>query len=79
MRKFYLIGAIIITVLILILSFAQIQTMCMWALVSANTNTVFFLLQMSLLGAIVGGMLVLWWKTPKPGAPADGGDDDISA
>lgn len=62
MKLFYLIGAIIIFVLILIISFAQIASTCTWSLVSGSP--VLILLQMSGLGAVVGGLLVMFWKAP---------------
>jgi hypothetical protein len=64
MRLFYLVSAIILTVLILIISFAQIGSACTWYLIGSTTNPVLVLLQMSGLGAITGGLLMLFWKAP---------------
>lgn len=66
MRLFYLIGAILVTVLILIISFAQVGATCVWYLINTNTPAFLVLLQTAGLGAIVGGLLVLFWKTPTP-------------
>ena len=66
MRMFYLISAVVVTVLILVLAFAQVQSTCTWGLISTNASPVFVLLQTASLGGIVGGLLVLFWKFPKP-------------
>ncbi|MBN1258280.1 hypothetical protein JXA05_00830 [Candidatus Peregrinibacteria bacterium] len=66
MRIFYLIGAIVVTVFILILAFAQVGATCTWYLINAQSSPVMVLLQIAALGAIVGGFLVLLWKTPPP-------------
>ena len=65
MRKFYLVGAIIVTVLILIIAAAQFGATCVWYFIPTNANPVFVLIQVAALGAVVGGLLVLWWKQPK--------------
>ncbi len=65
MRLFYLISAIVVTVLVLVISFAQIASTCTWSLIGANASPVMVLLQVAGLGAIIGGLLVLFWKAPK--------------
>jgi protein-S-isoprenylcysteine O-methyltransferase Ste14 len=73
MRLFYLISAIVIAVLILVISFAQIASTCTWSLIGANASPVFVLLQVAGLGAVMGGLLVLFWKAPKDN------DDEVSS
>jgi hypothetical protein len=73
MRLFYLISAIIITVIILIVSFAQVASTCTWSLIGTTTSPVLVLMQLAGLGAITGGLLVLWWKAPQSN------DDEISS
>lgn len=73
MRLFYLVGAIIVTVFVLVLSFAQVGATCTWYLVSANASPVLVLLQVAGLGAIVGALLALLWKTPPPSEDESGG------
>lgn len=68
MRKFYLVSAVIVTILVLIISAAQFGATCVWYLIPTNAHPVFVLIQVAGLGAVVGGLLVLWWKQPKPGA-----------
>jgi len=65
LRLFYLVAAIIITVLILVIAAAQFASTCTWSLIGATTSPVLVLLQMSGLGAITGGLLVFFWKTPE--------------
>ena len=71
MKKLYLIGSIIVFLLIIILSLPQIGSICDWELISMNTNPTFVLFQAAGLGAVLGGLLVLYWKTPKK--PSEGG------
>ena len=66
MRKFYLVSAIIVGVLILVMSFAQIGATCSLYLFSSDTPVVFTFLQVAAIGAIFGGLLVLFWKMPLP-------------
>lgn len=75
MKKFYLISAIVVTVFILILSFAQVGASCSWLIIGAQPAFL-VLLQLAALGAVVGGLMVLWWKQPKSGADASGAGDD---
>ncbi len=80
MRKFYLVSALIIAVLILILSVAQAGVITPWnAFFSTSGSTALVLLQIASLGAIMGGFLVLFWKMPAPkkGEP-DMGDESES-
>lgn len=77
MRMFYLISAIVISVLILIISFAQVGASCSWYLLKSSSPAYLVLLQMSALGAIVGGLLVFWWKSPRENVIEDE-EDDIS-
>ncbi|MFH1012771.1 MAG: hypothetical protein V1760_03425, partial [Candidatus Peregrinibacteria bacterium] len=63
MRKFYLVSAIIIGVLILVSAFAQLGASCTWYLFPSSSPAFLVILQMSALGAVMGGLLVLFWKT----------------
>ncbi len=78
MKLFYLISAVVISVIILIISFAQFGATCSWYMLSPSSPPFIVLMQMSILGGIVGGLLVIWWKTP--GSDEDNLDeeDDIS-
>ncbi len=73
MRLFYLVAAIVVTVFILILSFAQVGATCTWYLIAPQSSPVLVLLQVAALGAIVGGLLALLWKTPPPSDDESGG------
>ncbi len=75
MRKFYLASAGVVFLLILIISFAQVGATCTWYLISSTSPAFLVLLQTAGLGAIMGGLLILWWKMPKQGA-GEGGDDE---
>ncbi len=66
MRTLYLLGAIIVFLLILILTLPQFGATCVWYLINPNTSPPFVLFQSAGLGAVMGGLLVLFWKTPKP-------------
>ncbi|MBN2306719.1 hypothetical protein JXD20_01930 [Candidatus Peregrinibacteria bacterium] len=65
MRKFYLVGAIIVGIMVLILAAAQFGATCVWYLIPTNAHPVLVLIQVAGLGAVMGGLLVLWWKQPK--------------
>ena len=81
MRKFYLVSAVIVTILVLIISAAQFGATCVWYLIPTNSNPVFVLIQVAGLGAVIGGLLMLWWKMPKEGAGSEDdedGDDEAS-
>lgn len=73
MKLFYLIGAIIVFLLILILAMPQIGASCSWYLINGSSNPTFVLFQSAALGAVMGGLLILYWKAPKP---ADSEDED---
>lgn len=79
MRNLYLIGAVIIFLFILVISFAQVGASCSWFLIGSQSPPFLVLLQMSGLGAVLGGLLVLLWKLPKEGAENAGEDDDGGA
>jgi hypothetical protein len=59
---FYLVSAVIVTVVILIMAFAELGATCTWILL--GSAPIIALLQAAALGAIVGGLLVLFWKSP---------------
>ena len=78
MRKLYLIGAVIIFLLILTIALPQIGSTCVWYLISPNSNPTFVLFQVAGLGTVMGGLLVLLWKTPKEGAEDEDDDEEES-
>ena len=65
MRQFYLVSAVVVGVLFLIMAFAQLGASCTWYLFPSNAPAFLVLLQTAALGAVVGGLLVLFWKTSK--------------
>lgn len=79
MRHFYLISAIVVSVLILIISFAQVGATCTWYLINATSPAFLVLLQVAGLGAVMGGLLMLWWKTPKPTEDDDTDDVEVAS
>lgn len=68
MKKLYLIGAILVAVMILVFAFAQFGSTCVWYVIKGNTKPVLVLLWVAGLGAVMGGLLVLWWNQPKTGS-----------
>ena len=74
MKLFYLVSAIIVGVFILIISFAQLGASCSWYLFSTNTLPTLVLLQVAALGAVMGGLLILFWKAPRS---QDENDEDM--
>lgn len=79
MRKFYLISAILVFLIILIISFAQVGATCTWYLINSNSAAFLVLLQTAGLGAVMGGLMILFWKFPKEGAGTDDDDDEGAA
>ena len=79
MRLFYLISAIVVAVIILIISFAQVGATCTWYLINANSAAFLVLLQAAGLGAVMGGLLILFWKAPKPNEEDDVDDAEVSS
>jgi len=65
MRLFYLISAIVVFLMILIVSLPQVGATCVWYLINPNTPAFLVLFQVAGLGAVVGGLLILFWKAPK--------------
>jgi len=65
MRLFYLISAIVVFLLILVISLPQVGATCVWYLINPNTPAFLVLLQVAGLGAVMGGLLLAFWKTPK--------------
>lgn len=72
MRRFYLVSAIIIGVLILVIAFAQLGATCAWYLFSTTSPPFLVLLQVAGLGAVMGGLLILFWKAPAEGKEEEG-------
>jgi len=73
MRLLYLIGAIIVFLLVLILALPQVGTTCIWYVIDSTSNPGLVLMQTAGLGAVLGGLLVLYWKSPKKGQE----DEDV--
>jgi len=65
MRLFYLISAIFVGLLILVISLPQVGATCVWYLINPNTPAFLVLLQVAALGLVTGGLLIMFWKTPK--------------
>ncbi len=65
MRKFYLVSSIVVGILILIMAFAQLGSTCSLYLLSSGSVTLVFL-QVAGIGAVFGGLAVLYWKMPLP-------------
>lgn len=66
MKKLYLIGIIIVFLMLLIMTLPQVGAICTWMMpIGASSNPVLPLIQIAGLGMILGGLLVLYWKTPK--------------
>jgi len=76
MRLLYLVSAILLSVMVLVVAFAQVGATCTWYLIAASSSPVAVLIQMTLIGMIIGGLLVLLWKTPKP-SDDEVGEKDI--
>lgn len=70
MRRIYLISAIVVGVLLLVISFAQFGGTCTLFLVPSSPVFLVFL-QVAALGAVMGGLLILFWKTPQEEAEHD--------
>ena len=65
MRKFYLVSSIVVGVMILVLAFAQLGASCQLILLPSDSVFLTFI-QVGGLGAIFGGLLMLFWKMPPP-------------
>ncbi len=82
MRTLYLLGAIVVFLMILVLTLPQFGATCVWYLISPNSSPPFVLFQAAGLGAVMGGLLALFWKTPKPSSEDDdeegeGGESEV--
>lgn len=75
MKKLYLIGAVIVFLLILVISFAQVGATCTWYLIKSTSPAFLVLLQVAGLGIVLGGLLMAIWKMPKEGAEGEDEDD----
>lgn len=65
MKKLYLIGIIVVFLMILIMALPQIGAICSWYTpIGTTANPVLPLLQIAGLGMVLGGLVVLYWKTP---------------
>lgn len=63
MRRLYLISAIVVGILILVIAFAQFGGTCTLYLIPSSPVFLIFL-QVAALGAVMGGLLILFWKAP---------------
>lgn len=72
MRNFYFWSAVVVTIIILVFSFAQVGVSCAFQLM--RLPTYFTLLIVGAWGMIVGGLFMLWWKQPMPNK--DDSEDD---
>lgn len=78
MKKLYLVGAIIVFLMILTLSLPQVGTTCAFYLIPTNSNPALVMFQSAGLGAVMGGLLVLFWReTGKSLSQEDGEDGEI--
>jgi len=76
MRTLYLLGAIVVFLLILILTLPQFGATCTWYLIGTTTSPPLVLGQAAGLGAVMGGLLVLHWKTPKASEEDEEDDEE---
>lgn len=75
MKKLYIIGSAVVFLFILILCLPQIGASCTWYPPLGNTTLpTMALFQAAGLGMILGGLLVLLWRTRKDGE-ANGEDE----
>lgn len=66
MKKLYIIGSAVVFLFILVLSLPQIGATCTWyAPLGNNTLPTLVLFQAAGLGAVLGGLLVMLWKSRK--------------
>ncbi len=73
-----MVSAILVFLIILIITFAQVGATCTWYLINSNSPAFLVLLQTAGLGAIMGGLLILFWKMPKENAGTDEEDDEAT-
>lgn len=64
MKLIYILGSVLVFLLILTLALPQVGTTCAFYLIKTNSNPALVILQSALLGAVLGGLLVLYWKLP---------------
>jgi len=74
MKKFYIIGASVVFLFILIISLPQMGASCSWRAPLSPTLPTFVLLQVAGLGAILGGLLTMIWKSRKDEGDSEGGE-----
>jgi len=72
MKKLYLVGIGVVFLFILIMALPQVAATCSWYKpFSTSTNPTVALFQAAGLGAILGGLCVLYWKASKEAAEWD--------
>jgi hypothetical protein len=77
MKKLYIIGASIVFLLILVLSLPQIAAKCIWYDPVPHTLLpTIVLFQAAGLGGVLGGLLVLLWKSRNEGEAGDGDEGE---
>lgn len=75
MQKLYIIGSAVVFLFILIISLPQIGASCTWYAPLGNTTLpTLVLFQTAGLGMVLGGLLVMLWKSRKEGD--SGGSDE---
>ena len=80
MKKLYLAGIVVVMLFILILSLPQIAATCSWyAPLSSSTSATLVLFQAAGLGAILGGLSMLYWKSLKEPVEDESGPEVGSA
>jgi hypothetical protein len=76
MKKLYLVGMGIMFLLILILALPQIAATCSWyAPLGASSSPTLVLFQAAGLGAVFGGLAMLYWKALKEPVIEDDEDE----
>lgn len=76
MKKYYLIGASVVFLVILLLSLPAIGGSCQFYGPLEKSACAPALLQTAGLGAVMGGLLVMLWKTPKEKVDDEEDDDN---
>ncbi len=75
MKKLYIIGASIVFIFILILALPEIGSSCQFYGPLKRSGCTPALFQISGLGAVLGGLLILLWKAPPEKKDTDDEDD----
>jgi hypothetical protein len=80
MKKLYPVGMGIVFLFLLVLALPQIAATCSWITpLGSSTSPTLVLFQAAGLGAILGGLGVLYWKSLKEPEDDEGGAPDVKA